>query len=65
MQTHFRLYPRKRFGQEVSVTHPGLNRTEGMLNCLAPQAHHPRILFQPLMRRIDYRFMLPAFDLAR
>jgi hypothetical protein len=44
--------------------HPHLERTEGMLNRLAPAAHGLRILIQPLLHGFENVLMLPSRDAA-
>jgi hypothetical protein len=54
--------PWQRLHQEVSSSHPGLDRTEGMLDRLAPLAHLLRMLVQPSLHRVENMLMLPPGD---
>src|SRR5471030_1079089 len=60
MKAHFGTYSRKCFGQEVGGSHPIFERSKRMLNSLAANLHLPRIMLQPNLHRVDYRFMFPA-----
>jgi hypothetical protein len=46
VQCHLGGHARQRFHQEVGCSHPGLDRAEGVLDCLASPTHGLRILAQ-------------------
>ncbi|MCY1545220.1 hypothetical protein D9M68_811500 [compost metagenome] len=54
MQAHFRAHPLERSGEEMSRTHPGLQRTERVLHRLAADAHHLRCLIQAGLHRVEH-----------
>jgi hypothetical protein len=46
----------------VRRTHPHLERTEGMLDCLAAPAHRLRVLIETLLRRFEHVLVFPSRD---
>ena len=47
VQCHLGGHARQCFHQEVGCSHPGLDRAEGVLDCLASPTHGLRILVEP------------------
>ena len=62
MQRHLGGNPWQRLHQEVSCSHPGLDRAERMLNRLAALTHPLRMLVEPTLHCLEYIFMLPSGD---
>ena len=62
MQTHLGSHARERLGKKVGGAHPRLERPEWMLRCLPAHAHRFRMRVETRLHRIEYRFMLPAFN---
>src|SRR6202043_1454040 len=48
--------------QKVRRTHPHLERTEGMLDCLAAHAHRLRVLIETLLHRFEHVLVFPSRD---
>ena len=51
---------RQRLHQEVGRTHPCLDRSERMLDRLAPLAHGVRVGVEPLLNSFEHMLMLPS-----
>ena len=49
---------------EVRCAHPGLDRPERMLDCLAAQRDLAGIIVEPLLDAFEDRLMLPAANAA-
>src|SRR5450759_4668935 len=62
VQRHLGGNPWQRLHQEVGCSHPGLDRSEGMLNRLAPFAHLFRMFVEPALHRLENVLMLPSGD---
>jgi hypothetical protein len=56
MKAYLNADSRQCFGQEVGRSHPIFERSKRMLDSLTANPHFPRIMFQPGLHRIDYRF---------
>jgi len=48
----------------VRRAHPGFERSERMLDGLAPQAHFSRVLVEPALHDFEKLLMLPSRDPA-
>src|SRR5208283_226103 len=55
-------YAWQRLHQEVGCSHPGLDRSERMLNRFTPLAHFFRILVEPALNGLENLLMLPTRD---
>ena len=62
MQAHFRADMFKRLHQEVSRSHPELERAEDMFDGTASLFHLPRVPVQAVLHCIKDVFMLPSLD---
>ena len=62
VERHFGSDLRQTLHQEVRRAHPHLQRTKGMLGCLATLAHRVRVLIETLLHGVQYVLMLPARD---
>ena len=64
VQGHLGGNLRQALHQKVRCTHPHLERTEGMLDCLAAHAHRLRVLIETLLHSFKHvrrvRFQLPG-----
>ena len=60
MQRHFGTDVLKCLRLEVRRSHPGLYRTEGMLDRLATQTHLVRVAIKPRLDGLKDGFVLPA-----
>ncbi len=55
-------YAWQRLHQEVGCSHPGLDRSERMLDRLTPLAHFFRMLVEPALNGFENLLMLPTRD---
>ena len=62
MQRHLSGHAWQRLHQEVGCSHPGLDRSERMLNRLTPLAHFFRMLVEPALNGLENLLMLPTRD---
>src|SRR5260221_11103232 len=62
VQRHFGAYIFERFHLEVRGSHPGLYRTEGMLDSLPTFTHLGRVPIKPGLYSFNDGFMLPSRD---
>jgi hypothetical protein len=53
VQRHLSGYAWQRLHQEVGCSHPGLDRSEGMLDRLTPLAHFFRMLVEPALNGLE------------
>jgi hypothetical protein len=60
MQRHLSGYAWQRLHQEVGCSHPGLDRSERMLDRLTPLAHFFRMLVEPALNGLENLLMLPT-----
>jgi hypothetical protein len=60
VQRHFGAYIFERFHLEVCGSHPGLYRTEGMLDSLAALSHLRRVPIEPRLHSLEDGFVLPS-----
>ncbi len=60
MQGHFGTDVLERFHLEVSGSHPGLYRTEGMLHGLAAFAHLIQVSIEARLHGLKDGFVLPT-----
>ena len=64
VQRHFGGNTWQRLHQEVGCAHPGLDRSEGMLDRLAPLAHLFWMFVEPALHRLKNVLVLPSGDPA-
>ncbi len=62
MQRHLSGYVWQRLHQEVGCSHPGLDRSERMLDRLTPLAHFFWMLVEPALNGFENLLMLPTRD---
>jgi hypothetical protein len=62
VQGHLGGNLRQALHQKVRRTHPHLEHTEGMLDCLAAHAHRLRVLIETLLHRFDHALVFPSRD---
>ena len=62
MERHFGSDLRQTLHEEVRRPHPHLQRTKGMLGCLATLAHRVRVLIEALLHGLEQVLMLPSRD---
>ena len=62
MQAHLGANVFKRLHQEVRRSHPELQRTEDMLDGVAPLPHLSGIAIEAMLHRVQYGFALPSPD---
>jgi hypothetical protein len=54
--------PRQHLHEEVGCTHPGLDRTGGVLDRFAPLAHLLGMPVEPPLNRLENMLLLPSGD---
>ena len=62
VQTHLGSHARERLGKKVGGAHPCLERPEWMLYGLSTHTHRFWLRVETCLHRIEYLFMLPAFN---
>jgi hypothetical protein len=62
VQRHLGGHSRQRLHQEVSGTHPGFDRAEWVLDCLASLTHFFRMLIKPSLHSFENMLMFPSSD---
>ncbi len=64
VQRHLGCDVLQRLHLEVRGAHPRLDRSEGMLDGLAPQRHLVRVIVEPLLDPLEDPLVFPATDAA-